>query len=528
MPRLVKAATGQRGVALPNGKVIAANQTSVLSDAHWAAVSALVTAGTLLDMGASTAAPDVPQSNEKDPVAGSALEAFKAEAKATFGLRPDLVSRLQTPFLVSHRGGPLVYPEHSMEGYRASAAAGFPIEPDIERLADGTLVCLHDGTVDRTMTGTGNVGSFTLAQWKSMRIKDPAATFVYPGTAKAIPVTWREVVDEFGGRHLLMPEVKNSAARDALLDDVIARGLQRAVIVQSFNYADVKEAARRGVTALYLNDAPPVSTMVADGIGFVGASTSLSQANLDAAKAAGLKVIIYTVTTKAVADAQFARGADGVFSDDPWTNRGAPFPISESDLFRAGVKWPGMNSALCSEKPRLLGRELIYNFTSQGYGSLTTEPWSGLVSTASGKLRVRATIRHGWNTANANRWGSIYVGTLPAGAAGYDDNSGGVAGQFGYHCLFRRDGSMNVYTVNPAGGPNQIGSTATVTADNVGKEFVHMVEVEINATDITVRNLTLGTSTVIADTTRRGTNQHVALNTNGQTTGFSDVSIVKI
>lgn len=84
MARLVKAATGQRGLALPNGKVIAAGQTSVLSDADWAVVAALVSSGALLDMGASAATPDVPQTSEKDPVASAALEAYKAEVKSTY------------------------------------------------------------------------------------------------------------------------------------------------------------------------------------------------------------------------------------------------------------------------------------------------------------------------------------------------------------------------------------------------------------------------------------------------------------
>ncbi len=59
MSRIVTAAASRRGLALPNGKVLSSGQSTVLSDAHFAQVSALVSAGDLIDGGATAASPDV-------------------------------------------------------------------------------------------------------------------------------------------------------------------------------------------------------------------------------------------------------------------------------------------------------------------------------------------------------------------------------------------------------------------------------------------------------------------------------------
>lgn len=43
-----------------------------------------------------------------------------------------------------------------------------PLEMDVHLTRDGEVVVIHDGTVDRTTDGTGNVGDLTLAQLKAL------------------------------------------------------------------------------------------------------------------------------------------------------------------------------------------------------------------------------------------------------------------------------------------------------------------------------------------------------------------------
>jgi glycerophosphoryl diester phosphodiesterase len=61
------------------------------------------------------------------------------------------------------------YPENTLAAFRYSVSAGFPvIEVDLRATADGHIVIMHDETVDRTTSGTGEVGRMTLAEIRSL------------------------------------------------------------------------------------------------------------------------------------------------------------------------------------------------------------------------------------------------------------------------------------------------------------------------------------------------------------------------
>ena len=69
---------------------------------------------------------------------------------------------------VNHRGY-VSAPENTLEAYRLSALNGFnAVECDVSFTKDGYAVLLHDGTVDRTSNGTGNITSLTLAEVKAL------------------------------------------------------------------------------------------------------------------------------------------------------------------------------------------------------------------------------------------------------------------------------------------------------------------------------------------------------------------------
>ncbi|MGB1580947.1 MAG: glycerophosphodiester phosphodiesterase family protein [Nevskiales bacterium] len=76
----------------------------------------------------------------------------------------------------AHRGGVIDFPENTLYAYKQAALAGADVlEMDVYQTIDGELVILHDLTVDRTTNGTGDVGSFTLAELREL---DAAYWFV--------------------------------------------------------------------------------------------------------------------------------------------------------------------------------------------------------------------------------------------------------------------------------------------------------------------------------------------------------------
>jgi len=72
------------------------------------------------------------------------------------------------PLLVAHRGLLRHAPENTLANFRACLELRFGFEFDVERTKDGQLVCIHDGTVDRTTNGTGKVSELTLAQMREL------------------------------------------------------------------------------------------------------------------------------------------------------------------------------------------------------------------------------------------------------------------------------------------------------------------------------------------------------------------------
>lgn len=432
-----------------------------------------------------------------------------AAAQAASQPRADLVSSLTYPLYIAHRGGPRVYPEHSIEAYRAAAASGFPIEPDLEALVDGSVVCLHDSTVDRTMTGTGTAASLTRAQWGALLIKPPLSI---PGAAYGTPCYWLDVLSEFGGRVPIFAEIKNSAVTTSVLDSIANRGLQRAVVVQSFDYAVAQAAAARGIAALYLSDAvgtgganPTPAAVKAAGVDFLGCTTAASGAYITAAKAVGLKVIVYTVNTKAQATTSLVtNGADGVFTDEPW-HLVSKYGRSDTDPFARKLPWPGMfPSGSAGGLPRFADYDLVGAAATLGQTAWFSHRWAGIRSATTGFIvRGRQTFKPTANT-DLSRWGSLFFGYLPADGT-YTDFSG-VTGVNGYHVLSRRNGDLQIYKVtNGVNGGLLVGDTTTdgdIAA--AGAEGFCDIEVTVTASTITAKRLTTGLTVSTNDTSYRG------------------------
>ena len=92
-------------------------------------------------------------------------------AGTAWGASPD------RPTPIAHRGLLRDAPENTLAAFGACIDLGLGFELDVRRTRDGTLVVLHDESVDRTTDGTGRVADLTLAQVRRLdagRWFDPA------------------------------------------------------------------------------------------------------------------------------------------------------------------------------------------------------------------------------------------------------------------------------------------------------------------------------------------------------------------
>src|SRR4051794_28887648 len=234
------------------------------------------------------------------------------------------VEALTFPLVIAHRGGANLFPENTMAAFEGAAALGCrAVEAgDLQLTADGALVAMHDATVDRTTTGSGNVADFPLRGIRALAV-DAARWFGGRWAGQPVP-TFAEILDRLGGRVVLVPESKSvgPATTVAIIDAVTARGLQQSVIVQSFRLDEVALISAAGIAALHLMDvgveAKP-SDVVEAGARFVGVNKDAPDlASVVAGlQAVGVRVLAWTVDTQHEHDRVMAAGCDGIVSNEP-------------------------------------------------------------------------------------------------------------------------------------------------------------------------------------------------------------------
>ncbi|HWO95905.1 MAG TPA: glycerophosphodiester phosphodiesterase family protein [Bacillus sp. (in: firmicutes)] len=75
--------------------------------------------------------------------------------------------------LSAHRGAQVAAPENTLEAITQAGLLGYGfVEIDVQKTKDGQYVLMHDKTVDRTTTGSGNVEDLTLKEIQSFAIED--------------------------------------------------------------------------------------------------------------------------------------------------------------------------------------------------------------------------------------------------------------------------------------------------------------------------------------------------------------------
>jgi glycerophosphoryl diester phosphodiesterase len=114
--------------------------------------------------------------------------------------------------IVAHRGDWRNHPENSLPAIEACIAHGWEMaEIDLQRTRDGAFILMHDATVDRTTTGTGQVKDLDLARIRELRLRDVNGA----ATPLAVP-TLREALLLSRGRILLNLDKSSPYLRELL------------------------------------------------------------------------------------------------------------------------------------------------------------------------------------------------------------------------------------------------------------------------------------------------------------------------
>jgi len=232
----------------------------------------------------------------------------------------------QLPATIAHRGYSAVNPENTLAAIAAAQKAGADyIEIDVHTTADGVPIVLHDQTVDRTTTGTGDVAQLTGAYIAGL---EAGSWFSSAFSEQPLP-TFEQVLDVFvTGSSTLLLEIKGpetQAEVNRIVDMVTSRGLSSRVVVQSFDenvLRYTKQRAPQLTTGLLRSnlDADPVAVSRELGVTLynpAGTALLTRPSVIQQLHAAGIAVFVWTVDAAAQWQLAVEAGVDGIITNRP-------------------------------------------------------------------------------------------------------------------------------------------------------------------------------------------------------------------
>lgn len=131
---------------------------------------------------------------------------------------------------IAHRGASAYEPENTLRSFkRAVELKSDMIEFDVRQSLDGSLVVIHDTTVDRTTNGTGLVSQKSLAELRELDA----------GMGEKI-LTLEEVLEFGRGKMSCVIELKEDGIEGKVVNLVKDFGLAEEVLIVSFKSVRLK------------------------------------------------------------------------------------------------------------------------------------------------------------------------------------------------------------------------------------------------------------------------------------------------
>ncbi len=228
----------------------------------------------------------------------------------------------------AHRGASAIAPENTIAAFRAAAEAGAKwVELDVALSADGTLVVIHDDSVDRTSSGNGSLGELTGAEIGAL---DAGAWFDPRFAGERIP-TLAETIAALGelglSANVEIKQHKHHKSLDQLVRavqaDISKRAANTQIMISSFDPEALKamHALEPELEMAMLWGRPPEDW--AEQLAAIPATTihmhfkALSIGLLEETTKRGIKVRAWTCNDPVQLVSFWGAGLSGVITDNP-------------------------------------------------------------------------------------------------------------------------------------------------------------------------------------------------------------------
>lgn len=377
-----------------------------------------------------------------------------------------------------------------------SVASGIKfIEPDVQVLPDGTVVVMHDSTINRTTTGTGNVLAQTGASWHSL-VNDDGARLQGWATNLKCP-TFDDVLREFGNKVVIVPEAKSAGAGAAIVQKLQEFNIrQDMVIIQSPSLSELAAGVAAGYPCMRMSNTNYAETIAA-GIEFTGFGWN-ETAKIAAATAAGLKVIVWTTKRNVDLDSALAAGAIAAFSDDPVYQAGlhriSHDPYGSKAIYHGDLREPSVAVALDTAESAIVvpTKTLTHQDTVLlGWASPVVDPENFVLDFSMKFAAVSSDS--GFAVIASRTTDRAITNDIPE------------AGKISMNMILRRDGRIELYVYDgAAGGPSAVSSESPMPAEMIALDTWIPCRLTVTPTQITLDRLDMAVSATIVNSQVRG------------------------
>ncbi len=425
------------------------------------------------------------------------------------------VASRSAPFYIAHRGAGDVYPEHSMQGYRAAVDWGAQsLEVSVNITSDGVLICMHDLTYDRTTSGKGLISRQPSSVLNTIGIRQPqlGPAWVQPPLPQ-IP-RLESVLTEFGGKVVLFLEAKDDNAYRPMMAMVKKMGLLDTVVVKAYwKSTRIPQAKAAGLPIFsYLSPADMNPATIARAAKLLGPAdylvlpvdngdyvTYYPQALIAGAKSHGVPLLVYPIHRRADAAYYFGLGVSGaVTSDYGYTTSNTAAATTDS--------WASKKIA-SGEKPKMPDSKSlagawtsvnVFTLAAEGERQFVTLGQLCPVASAGSQYQVRFSAS--WDRLPRDLTSKVSLALCHADDRYYED---GLALNEGYHVTMSPDGVLQIYRHSPS-APDELLGQARTPAVQAGQWAGLRLEVSPQSLIWTRTDLEGTDRVVVHDSTVRG------------------------
>lgn len=227
--------------------------------------------------------------------------------------------------VMAHRGDSVDAPENTLPAFQAAIDHGADAaEMDVQMTKDGTIVVLHDSSIDRTSTGSGKIWNVTYDEIKDL----DNGSFFNPSFSDTHIPTLDQVIKLCKGKLYLNIEIKRTGHDDGIekkvLDIIKANNFQNQCDITSMDYNTL-------VTVRSLD--PSIKTVytttvalgnVADltaADAFSVETTFVNQSFVRSMRQNGKQLFVWTVNDENQMETMINLGANAIITNDPTSCR---------------------------------------------------------------------------------------------------------------------------------------------------------------------------------------------------------------